>query len=130
MHDIHVCGIMYRVTGDRNELDGPSNLPVYSNKFPARVSVLLQDARTGNPVHEYLDKAEITMKLHMRRNGEEESRHIKTGIPFAKRHGRLPRVLPSNLTNKYKQCNDSTWPSAGQRPELPKAACCSPAKVS
>ena len=82
MHDIHVCGIMYRVTGDRTELDGPSNLPVYSNKFPARVSVLLQDARTGNPVHEYLDKAEITMKLHMRRNGEEESRHIKTGIPY------------------------------------------------
>ena len=55
---------MYRVTGDRNQLDGPSNLPVFSNKFPARVALLLKDARTGNPVHKYLDKAEITMKLH------------------------------------------------------------------
>ena len=37
------------------------DLPVYSKKFLA-VALLLQDARTRNPVHKYLDKAEITMK--------------------------------------------------------------------
>ena len=112
------------MTLDWKEFDGPSNLPGPSWTYlfiPRSFLPLLSSCRM--PGLEILSTSTLTRlksqwnqnetlqnlaepcrtlqniaELHTRNS--EESSHITVGTPFAKRHGRLPGVLPSNLTNR------------------------------